>query len=506
MLIIKNALSNIGSAKGRNILIGIIVLVIAVSSCISLAVKQSAKKAEENGLENLSVSASISYDREKLRESGTDFREQLQNVQELTLDEMQAYAESEYVKEFRYTTSSAMNGGSALEAIGASTETESESAPGGQGMPGQETPGGGKEFAQGDVTITGYSDYSAMTDFVSGRNKIEDGEMFEVESDAYECIISAELAAYNNLKAGDTIQLTNPNNEEQVFTFTITGTYTYTESDSEAADMKFSSAMDAANQVYTSEGALNSVVSFTVENAAVTTDSNGTEQSTALMAQTNGTYIFSDADDYNAFTEDVKTMGLGDEYTVTSTDLTNYENSLVPIKNTAKFADMMLWIILGVGSVILIVLNIFNIRERKYEVGVLTAIGMKKSKVALQFVAELLLITVVAIAIGTGIGAVLSVPVSNTLLESQISAQETQSAEQSSNFGGMPMGQQGGKMSRPGEMSAVIDYVSTLNASVDLPIVGQLMGLGLLLTIAASFAAVIFVMRYEPLKILSERS
>ncbi len=71
---------------------------------------------------------------------------------------------------------------------------------------------------------------------------------------------------------------------------------------------------------------------------------------------------------------------------------------------------------------ILIVLNIFSVRERKYEVGVLTAIGMKKSKVSLQFILETFMVTIVAIIAGGIIGAASSVPITNSLLASQIEA------------------------------------------------------------------------------------
>ena len=54
----------------------------------------------------------------------------------------------------------------------------------------------------------------------------------------------------------------------------------------------------------------------------------------------------------------------------------------MPLKNLSTFATYFLIVVLIIGAVILIVLNIFNIRERKYEVGVMTAIGMKKGKVA----------------------------------------------------------------------------------------------------------------------------
>lgn len=53
MYIIKNAWKSISRSKGRNILIGIIVAVIAISSCIGLSIRNAAKKAEEQGLESL---------------------------------------------------------------------------------------------------------------------------------------------------------------------------------------------------------------------------------------------------------------------------------------------------------------------------------------------------------------------------------------------------------------------------------------------------------------------
>lgn len=47
MYIIKNALKCIGRSKGRNLLIGIIVLAIATSACIGLSIRQAAEKAKE---------------------------------------------------------------------------------------------------------------------------------------------------------------------------------------------------------------------------------------------------------------------------------------------------------------------------------------------------------------------------------------------------------------------------------------------------------------------------
>lgn len=66
MYILKNALRCVGRAKGRNILIGIIALVIAISACIGLSIQQAAKDAKEDALEGITITATISYDRQSV--------------------------------------------------------------------------------------------------------------------------------------------------------------------------------------------------------------------------------------------------------------------------------------------------------------------------------------------------------------------------------------------------------------------------------------------------------
>ena len=57
-----------------------------------------------------------------------------------------------------------------------------------------------------------------------------------------------------------------------------------------------------------------------------------------------------------------------------------------------------------------------------------------------------------------------------------------------------------------GGFNRAVSYVSSVNATVNLKVVGQLLLIGLGLTLAAALVAVIFVMRYEPLQILADRS
>ena len=75
----------------------------------------------------------------------------------------------------------------------------------------------------GDFELDGYSSYDAMTEFVNGTLKIEDGEMI-TDFSGYECVISSELATLNEIKVGDTITLKNPNTNT-TYDFVVKGIY-----------------------------------------------------------------------------------------------------------------------------------------------------------------------------------------------------------------------------------------------------------------------------------------
>lgn len=530
MYILKNALKSITRSKGRNLLIGIIVAVIAVASCLSLSIRNAANTAEQSGREQLSVTGTISLDRQKLMsqaESGDreNMREIMQQYSNLSLSDMQKYAGSVYVEDFVYSDSTSVSAGDGIEPVDSTSTSGETSSTSGNGWNQQEMPGGGQGRAggfqnmgnQGDFTVVGYSSEKAMTAFVNGTSKISDGTIFDMASSDLNCIISDELASFNGLSVGSTIILENPNQEDEVYTLTVTGIYSNEQSSSDGMGMRFSTAQDPANQIFMSYPALKTILDASAAGATVSTDEDtGTETTTALREQVSGTYYFADVAALESFKTDAVSMGLSDYYTVSSADASSYEQSLQPLKNLSKFATTMLLIVLLIGGVILIVFNIFNIRERKFEVGVLTAIGMKKRKVAFQFITELFVVTFVSLIIGTGIGAAVSVPTANAMLQSQVESQQSQSAQQEENFGrpGSDGNRQSGNMPGAAMMAGNfgnwntqnVTYLSTINAVTNFTVVGQLLGIGILLTILSSCAAVVFVLRYEPLKILANRS
>lgn len=354
-----------------------------------------------------------------------------------------------------------------------------------------------------DVTVIGYSSHDAMTSFINGENVMYEGSIFDQTSADNSCVISYELAVLNDLAVGDAITVCNPQKEDQAFTLTICGIFQNETSDS------------YANTIFTSYASLNSIVADTASNAEDVVNERGITTTTALRSTINGVYVFTNVERYEAFCTDVEAMGLDTEaYTVSSSDLSQYEKSVVPLESLSKFTMVFFIVVLLVGSCVLVIFNMFTVRERKYEIGVLTAIGMKKEKVAVQFLTEAFMVTILAIVIGTGIGATASQPVGDYLLQEQITSAQATATATNQNFGGKFQGNLPGNGSNNGNMPSAmpnvakansVDYLDTLEATTDISVLVSLMGVSLLLTLLASSVGMISVLRYEPLEILNER-
>ncbi|MDY2629433.1 MAG: ABC transporter permease [Lachnospiraceae bacterium] len=501
MYILKNSFRSIGRSAGRNVLIAIIIIVIAASACIGLSIREAAEKARSESEENLSITAELYLDVKSMMSGSEDgsfdrsgFHEKMGNVSDLSLEELKIYATADAVKEFYYQSQIHLNAGEGIEPVSDSDGTENSTGSGIDPMNPSAEKISRKMGNSTDFTLVGYSSESAMENFQNGTAAVTSGIVFEEGTSEFDCLIPDELAVYNNLEAGDEITLLNPSNEEESYTFKIVGTY-YDAS----GDAGFGGG-DFVNRILVSAAVCSSISSQSEENAVIVTDEEtGEETSSALTESITGTYTFADVDSYEAFENQARALGLAQEYSVSSSDAAAYEESLIPLENLSKFAWYFLVIVLIIGAVILVVLNLFNIRERKYEVGVLTAIGMKKWKVALQFVIEAFLITILAIVIGGGAGAAASVPVTNSLLESQVQAQESSVEQMEMSFG------RGGGMRGIGHTAEEVDYISQVTSAADMVVLVQLAGIGILLTIFSSCVSVVFIMRYDPIRILADR-
>ena len=540
MYIFKNAWKNITRNKGRNILIGIIVIVIAAASSITLAIRESANDIVTAYQEKNKIEATIGMDRNNLmgllrqdNSSQEDMINAFNNIESVTEEEIEKYGESVYVSEYYYTYDLSVDAKDIKEATDSlvkettTTETETstrtEQFSSSSGFPGGMPPGGfggtktttdrktttkktekifNEKAQDGAFTLIGYASYENMSKFISGDYTITDGEVSDdFESDSV--VISEELATMNDLSVGDKITFVDPKNSKKTYEATITGIY---KENTESSNNMASMFSNSANEIITN-------ISFVKKILA------GNEDLTPTITPT---FIIKDVESVDKFSEEVKEKGLSEYYTITS-NVEDIESATESVDNVKIFATTFLIITLIIGGVVLVVINMINIRERRYEIGVLRTVGMKKSKLSLQFMSELLVVAMFSLVIGAGIGACLSVPVSNKLLANEISNASNNYEDISKNFGfggfnpgEMPNG--GATSNKEGKTNektqdfknfnfgiAKVNEVDSINAVVDFKVLGELLGIGVMLTILSSLASMIAIARFSPLQILKER-
>ena len=519
MYILKNSLISIIRNKGRNILIGLIILTIASASTVTLAIRNTANTIVKSYEESHDLIATISFDRGQLGKNfkgGEDAQkeniEAFNNIQSVTIDDVKDYGESSYLKGYYYTYTTSLNSDTLSKATDSfeyevedkQTSTSSNtttSTTGGSGSRPNMPEGQmgerhtvtenntttvitkSKEKFESDKNLTGdfeldgYSSYDAMTEFSEGTSTITDGEMIS-DFNGFECVISSELATLNSVNVGDTITLKN-STTEKTYDFKVTGIYSSNNDNGDTASMYSKSA----NKIITGSGVIEQLA---VDDSTLTTN-------------VTPSFILNSEDDIDAFIAEVKEKGLNEYYTV-NTNLDEITSATESIENVKTFATTFLIITLIISSLVLFVINMINIRERKYEIGVFRTIGMSKLKLTMQFVLELLIVSTISLIIGAIIGGFLAKPVGNMLLANEIESSQSTQEEMSNNFGkpgGMDMQfNKGGKVQTIQNMEAVVDFT----------VVIQLLGIGLLLTLISSFASMISIQRFSPLTILKERS
>lgn len=378
-----------------------------------------------------------------------------------------------------------------------------------------------------DFTVKAYNTDDAMPAYLSSLNALSQSD------EALNCLISKSLAEENNLETGSTFTLKNPDNEDETYTFTVAGIFDSSQS-TDSQDTS-SNAAFSDNTLYISNAAMEKLLA---DSAAANPETEESEESDdsktpkALTANYTGMFIFSGVDHYEQFE-----ASLGDDYKLATDDLDEYKENKAryeqegkQLEDLERYATYFLIVIFIIGAFVLVIINLFSIRNRKYEIGVLTAIGMKKQKVAVQFVVELFVVTFAALIIGSAIGSTASVPVTNKLLVSINTEQEaddaaeseTASSQQPGNIPSMPENMpdnfpggsgSSGRGTPPGGFSEnnqnkaeeTTNYIAKISSATDMTVILEMILVGMGLTLISSAAAVAFVMRYEPLKILNNR-
>jgi len=460
MYLFQNAIKNLSRNKGRYLLVGGIITVILIAVVVSAMINSTTDEIIKDYVDRFSARVYLTQDLSIVGflPPGEDG---FIHVPELTTEELLMFADSEYLARALLTGQISANSDS-LRFIDEGTGTQNPHP----------------AFANDPIAncgIFGYSDVSLIEEFKVGSREIYDGNIFE---NLGECIISKEFSELNNLSIGDTIFLFNIWDTGHKLTLTVSGIY-----------------LDRTNaQPYGSNaGAVNNrrndiLVSYETLTATKTSES---------YIYTKAEYYLKSPDFGEAFETELREKGLKELWLV-NIDSDSYSQIVEPVKGLFKISNIMMLVVLVFGGGVLILLSVLSVRERKYEIGVLRAMGMEKSKVMLGLIIETFAVIAVCLTVGLCTGIAISQPVSNYILSDQISIAERNFTPSEANHGAPISGL---------ATKDTVDYseLNNVNVKVTPDMLMLTILIALLLGLLSNSVGILYITRFEPIRILSER-
>lgn len=466
--------------KGKTLLQLFVFTVICVFVLSGLTIQSAAQKSSELARQELGGSVTLQVDRQKQMEKQQDSGEKRSfESTPIKVSDANKLAALDHVKSYNYITSASANVGN-FDAIESSSSSSSDSSSSSNTKNGQ----GGPQRIQADLSIEGVTSTALVDEFSDGDSKITDGRAI-TKSDVGKniTVINETLAVENDVSVGDSITIESATDEDTTVKLKVVGIYKTTSSgDDQAQNFSF---LNPYNKLYTP---------YTATAALKGDDYKNTIDSAV--------YYMDDAKNMDAFVKAAKKTSIDfDTYTLNTNDQL-YQQMVGPIENVASFSKNVVYLVSVAGAVILGLIVMMSIRERKYEMGVLMAIGEKRWKLIGQFLTEILIVAVIAIGLASVTGNLVANQLGNQLLSQQISSSSdsTQTANGQMPRGGGGMG--GGMF---GHSSSNVNVIDSLNVAVSMNDMLILGGIGIIIAIIATLLPSISVLRLHPKTILTKQ-
>ena len=226
------------------------------------------------------------------------------------------------------------------------------------------------------VMMNGITASKSNIDFKSEVLKLEKGRHIE-ENDNNIIMIHEKFAELNNVNLGDKIKLSQ---EGKTLELEIVGIYSGEKTNT-----------------------FNGLSSDFIENT-VYTDYKSSQELSNLMANNKVTSVEYGFEDPTKLDDVIKAVeNLGINNLMVSKSNKNYELVTSSVESITKITNMIRIGSVVVGVVILSLILMFWVRERTYEIGTLLSLGTSKVNLVLQFIVEVLLVTIVGLMIAIGI-------------------------------------------------------------------------------------------------------
>ena len=416
---------------GRTIILTLIFFMMANLVLAAIIVKTAVSAQMDYAKSTLGGTVAIQADMDAVRESqksqienGGDrkemFREMIRPAIDVeTADEIAEY--SEYVKDYSYEISTSANSAS-LETI----ELKGGGSMKGMGEP-QNQPGKSSSSSSdastldADIAISGINAYAYISSVQNGDMEIKDGTYFD-ENSGNQAMISYEFAELNELNVGDAFEIKNIYTETSI-TLSVIGIYDSSEFNANA------------NTIYTNTQTASQFL-------------NEDDYNDGNYDVSNVKYYMLNSDNAEEFVNKIKDdfPNLTEENLTIAVDTTEYDSMSGSIESVGSFADTILIIVIVAAIIIITLVVTINVKDRRYEMGVLLSLGAHKRNIIGQITTELLIVGTIGFILASITGTFFASNMGNAILESQIAS----SSQQSENNFGRP----GAKIGEGGQNNA----------------------------------------------------
>ena len=466
MYVIKNAIKNLARNSKRNIIIACITIAVIMGAVVSITINNAANRIIQDARLDIGSRVDIGIDLFRLNALGLGPEGRVS----MTIDAYIGFADSGYLANTIFNVEM-MAFSDSVFAIGDTSMGQ--------------TPSPDPSMANMmTMKLIGTSHPDNLPDFGTHRHII-DGRMFDGLN---EIIISKELAAHNEVSVGDIIVIESVHHPVRTFELEVVGIY------SDTTD-EFTEWWLAMFGMFAENRRNEILTGFDTIIAA------GFETDAGLSMD--AIYFLRNPDYLPYFEAEVRGMGLPDIFDV-SINQAALDRVTGPLNSLRGTSLTFTVIVLVLGAIVLALISYMAIRERKYEIGVLRAIGMGKLKIALGVFTETVAITAICLIIGLGIGLVTAQPVADMLLANEVEAAETQAAATGGDGGGRVLFA-GGEM-QTDNPAAGYRPISEININIGPHIIMQIILLAFALAIFSSLIAIIVITKYEPMQILSNKA
>ncbi|EAV9853818.1 ABC transporter permease [Listeria monocytogenes] len=495
----KRAWLSMKARKGRSVLQLIIFTVVCVLILSGFTIQSAADKASELAREQLGGTVTLTVDREKQMQamrdeaassdsSSTESKPQFESSS-IDVSDANELAKLNHVASYNYysSTQALASGFDPIESSGdtsssndeSSTTAETQGPGGGQGGP---------QMVDADLSISGLLDSATSTDFEAGTSELTSGvAITSADKDKNVAMVEENLAEENDWKVGDSFTVTSSDGNTKV-TLKIVGIYKTTDSGSDMAQ-NFS-FLNPYNKVY---------VPYTVANTIKGSDYKNTVDSAV--------YTMDDAANISAFEKEAKKVDSidWDTFKLDAND-TLYQQMIGPINSVASFSKNVVYIVSIAGALILGLLVMMQVRDRKYEMGVLLAIGEKRGKLIAQFFVEILIVALVSFGLAAASSHYVAQLAGNQLLAQQNSStNETTTSTENRGPGGGGQGGPGGFGESVSNLTKNTEQIKELDIQVTLEDMLKMGGIGIGIAFISVLLPAALVLRMNPKTILTKQ-